>query len=41
MVSLIDSSMVLTMTLVTDSGKFARSVTHFLKLKIPKKLEMH
>ena len=24
------------MTLVTDSGKFARSVTHFLKLKIPK-----
>ena len=29
------------MTLVTDSGKFARSVTHFLKLKIPKKLKMH
>ena len=29
------------MTLVTDRGKFARSVTHFVKLKIPKKLKMH
>ena len=44
MLSLDNSPMALIMTLVTDlsnSGKFGRSVPHFLTLKMLRKLKMH